>query len=218
MTPDSPVILALDTTTEFGSVALRRACETIAELRLHSPDGFSHSVFQAIEDILAKAHVRLEEIDCFAAASGPGSFTGVRVGLAAAKGLAEGLGKPAAAISNLRALSLFGGAALRAVVLDARRGEVYGAVYDQSGRAIVPETVAPWALWLDTVPKDAELIGFVGGPCETAAIAFTAAPHWLAAAVAQCAERDGPAGWRDPGTLDANYVRRADATLSWKEA
>ena len=72
--------------------------------------------------------MRLEEIDCFAAASGPGSFTGVRVGLAAVKGLAEALGKPAVGISNLRALSLFGKAALRAVVLDARRGEVYGAV------------------------------------------------------------------------------------------
>ncbi len=72
-------------------------------------------------------------VDCFAAASGPGSFTGVRVGLACVKGLAEALGKPAVAVSNLRAIASFGTAPWRAVVLDARRGEIYGAVYDAAG-------------------------------------------------------------------------------------
>ncbi len=210
-------ILALDTTSEFGSLALRRSNETLAEIQLHSPDGFGHMIFQAIADILAQAQLRLEEIDCFAAASGPGSFTGVRVGLAAIKGLAEALGKPAVGISNLRALSLFGTAALRAVVLDARRGEVYGAVYDAQARLVVAETVSTWAGWLATVPGDAELIGFAGGPCQTAGIAFTAAPYFLAAAVARCAEIDGTAHWQDPVSLDANYVRRSDAELFWKE-
>jgi len=210
-------ILALDTTSEFGSVALRRGQQTVAEIQLHSPDGFAHIIFQAIEDILAKSDMRLEEIDCFASASGPGSFTGVRVGLAAVKGLAEALGKPAVGISNLRALSLFGSAALRAVVLDARRGDVYGAVYDAATRLVFPEVVSPWAAWLAAAPKDAELIGFAGGPCETAGVPFTAAPHCLAAAVARCAEIDGPANWRDPVALDANYVRRSDAELFWKE-
>jgi tRNA threonylcarbamoyladenosine biosynthesis protein TsaB len=211
-------ILALDTTAEFGSLALRRSNETVAETQLHSPDGFAHIIFQAIADILAKANMRLEQIDCFAAASGPGSFTGVRVGLAAAKGLAEALGKPAVGISNLRALSLFGTAAMRAVVLDARRGEVYGAVYDDATRLVVAETVSRWAAWLATVPADAELIGFADGPCKTAGITFTAAPRFLAAAVARCAEIDGAAHWQDPLTLDANYVRRSDAELFWREA
>jgi tRNA threonylcarbamoyladenosine biosynthesis protein TsaB len=210
-------ILALDTTSEFGSVALRRSNETLAELQLHSPVGFAHVVFQAIEEILSNAKIRLKEIDCFAAASGPGSFTGVRIGLAAVKGLAEALGKPAVGVSNLRALSRSGKAALRAVVLDARRGEVYGAVYDAETREIMAETVSPWAVWLATVPKEAELIGFPGGPCEIAGIPFTAVHPWLAAAVAQCAEIDGPASWRDPVALDANYVRRSDAELFWKE-
>ncbi len=211
-------ILALDTTSEFASLALRHSNETLAEIRLHSSDGFAQTIFQAITDILAKANLRLEQIDCFAAASGPGSFTGVRVGLAAVKGLAEALGKLAVGISNLRALSLFGTAPLRAVVLDARRGEVYGAVYDGAARVVVAETVSPWAVWLATVPADAELIGFAGGPCQTAGIAFTEAPRFLAAAVARCAEIDGAAHWQDPLTLDANYVRRSDAELFWKEA
>ena len=69
-------------------------------------------------------------MDCFAAASGPGSFTGVRVGLAAVKGLAEAAGKRVVAVSNLRALAFFGSAPLRATVIDARRGEVYAALYN----------------------------------------------------------------------------------------
>jgi tRNA threonylcarbamoyladenosine biosynthesis protein TsaB len=218
MKTEFPIILALDTTSEFASIAVRRSGQTVAELELHSPEGFGQIIFQAIEEILATASVRLEEIDCFAAASGPGSFTGVRVGLAAVKGMAEALGKPTAGISNLRALSTFGAAALRAVALDARRGAVYGAVYDAAAHVVLQETVSPWAVWLSTLPDDAELIGFAGGPCETAGIAFTAAPRRLAAGVARCAESDGPAGWHDPVALDANYVRHANAELSWKEA
>ena len=115
--PSSPVtILALDTTSEFGSLAVRANGETVAELALHSSEGFAHLIFPAIEQLLTEAGVRLAEIDCFAAASGPGSFTGVRVGLSAVKGLAEAMGKPAAGVSNLRALSSFGNLPLRAVV------------------------------------------------------------------------------------------------------
>ena len=214
---EPPVILALDTTSEFGSVAVRRGHETAAEIPLHSPDGFAHVVFGAIEDALAQAKTRLDEIDCFASASGPGSFTGVRVSLAAIKGLAEAMGKPATGISNLRVLSLFGQKPLRAVALDARRGQVYGAVYDESGRVVVEEAVAVWAAWLETVPGEAEFVGFEDGPCAAAGIAFTRAPWSLASALAEWAERDGPAGWSDPAVLDANYVRRSDAELFWKD-
>src|ERR1700733_5270767 len=136
---DSPVILAVDTTYEVGSVALRRAHEKAAELHLHLADVFGLLVIQAIEEVLAKATTHLEAVDCFAAASGPGSFTGVRVGLSAIKGLAEARHKPAVGISNLRALSLFGHAALRAIVLDARRGQVYAVVYDSASQIVTPE-------------------------------------------------------------------------------
>jgi tRNA threonylcarbamoyladenosine biosynthesis protein TsaB len=214
---ESAVILAVDTTSEFGSVALRRGHATAAEVHMHSTDGFGHVLIQAIEEVLAKANTRLAEIDCFAGASGPGSFTGVRVSLASIKGLAEGLHKPAAAISNLRALSLFGGAALRAVALDARRGQVYGAVYDAGARMVVAETLALWDDWVNTVPAGAEFIGLADGPCEKAGIAFTRVRQGLAAAVAECAEVDGPSGWGDPVGIDANYVRRSDAEMFWKD-
>ncbi|MFL6464982.1 MAG: tRNA (adenosine(37)-N6)-threonylcarbamoyltransferase complex dimerization subunit type 1 TsaB, partial [Bryobacteraceae bacterium] len=123
-------ILALDLTSEYGSLAIRRNRRTLLEQSIHSPDGFAHLVFSAIDEILSRAGINLAEIHCFASASGPGAFTGVRVGLSAVKGLAEALGKRAIGVSNLRALASFGSSPLRAVVLDARRGDVFTSVYD----------------------------------------------------------------------------------------
>lgn len=214
-------VLALDTTSEFGSVAVRVNGEKRAELDLHSSEGFAHLIFQAIEQVLKQAGIRLEEVDCFAAASGPGSFTGVRVGLSAAKGLAEALGKPAIGVSNLRALAWFGNLPLRAVVLDARRGEVYAAVYTANLEPIMPEAVAKLSDWLATLrdqeyqfispsltPGDLKGTRFENMP-------FFEGPRSLASAVACCAERDA---WVDPAALDANYVRRSDAELFWRES
>jgi tRNA threonylcarbamoyladenosine biosynthesis protein TsaB len=198
------VILAVDTTSEFGSLALRRGEKTLVERQIRAPDGFAQTIFQAIEELLAKAQMPLEEIACFASADGPGSFTGVRVALSVVKGLAEAMGKPVAGISNLRALSRFGRMPLRAVMLDARRGDVYGAVYGADGKPVTPEIVGKYEDWWPTVPDGVELITFKD-----------ARP--LAAAVAECAAMDGPDGWIDPVGLDANYVRRADAQLFWKD-
>ena len=81
----APTILAIDTTSEFGSLAIRAGGRLIAERPIHSPEGFGHILFGELEQLLANASVTLPAIDCFAAAAGPGSFTGVRVGLTAAK-------------------------------------------------------------------------------------------------------------------------------------
>lgn len=180
----------------------------MAERHIHAPDGFGHLVIQAIQQLLTETNTKLEEIDCFAAASGPGSFTGVRVGLTAVKGLAEAMHKPAIGISNLRAMSLAGHADLRAAVLDARRDQVYGAVYNAQAELVGEEVVTSREEWLKLVPADAEWIGAVNGPYG----------QYLAAAVAECAERDGVEKWLDPVGIDANYVRRSDAELFWKDA
>jgi tRNA threonylcarbamoyladenosine biosynthesis protein TsaB len=220
-------ILALDTTSEFGSLALRANGETVAELALHSPDGFAHVIFQAIQQLLGDAGFSLDQIDCFAAASGPGSFTGVRVGLSAIKGLAEAIGKPAVGVSNLRAMSSFGNLAHRAVVLDARRGEVFTAIYNAQLEIVVPEAVLKFSTWLETLSLPLyEFIWISGAPFRSALegtrfaeMPFIEVPHNLASAAAGCAEIDGLSGnWLDPAALDANYVRRSDAELFWKEA
>jgi tRNA threonylcarbamoyladenosine biosynthesis protein TsaB len=211
------ILLAIDLTSEYGSVAVRVDEGTAATLTLRSTDGFAHLIYPAIESVLADAGIELDSVDCFAGASGPGAFTGVRVGLAAVKGLAFALGKPAAGISNLRALSIFGTARRRAVVLDARRGDIFGAVYDEHSQLVTAETVTKLPRWLESLPEgDYE---FISGSEIAGTEGFLRAPRYLAEAVAICAERDGKDGrWSDPAALDANYVRRSDAELFWKDS
>jgi len=216
------VILSIDTTSEFGSIALTDSGRAVAEVPLHSPDGFGHILFPQIEQLLARNGVAIGEMECFAAASGPGSFTGVRVGLAAAKGLAETTGRRVVAVSNLRALAFFGSAALRATVLDARRGEVFGAVYDDRLEIVSPEVVMRFPDWLSTLPAESfEFIATDFSPFAAhvaSGVAVSTAPRALAAAVGHIAWRDFTAGRsRDPAEIDANYVRRSDAELFWKE-
>jgi tRNA threonylcarbamoyladenosine biosynthesis protein TsaB len=216
------IILAIDTTSEFGSLAVRVDGNTKAEVTLRSRDGFGHLVFPAIEEVLRMAHLRLADVDCFAGASGPGAFTGVRLDLATVKGLAEALGKPAVGVSNLRALSTFGHLANRAVVLDARRGEIFGAVYDAELRVVAPEIVMKFSAWLEAL--DLPEYEFVSHDLSTVRplldgtrferMALVEASRLLAPAIAECAELDI---WTDPATVDANYVRRCDAEFSSKD-
>jgi tRNA threonylcarbamoyladenosine biosynthesis protein TsaB len=216
------VILSIDTTSEFGSIALTDAGGTVDEILLHSPDGFGHILFEHLARLLSRQKLHVNEMECFAATSGPGSFTGVRVGLTAAKGLAEATGKPVAAVSNLQALASFGSAPLRATILDARRGEIYGAVYDAGLREVQPETVMRFGAFLFTLPKSG--LEFVATdfapfrPFADPAIPVVIAPRALAGAVGRIAWSrllDGHVS--DPVAIDANYVRRSDAELFWKE-
>jgi tRNA threonylcarbamoyladenosine biosynthesis protein TsaB len=216
------VILSVDTTSEFGSIALTEQDRTVEEVLLHSPDGFGHVLFQQLEQLLARHGAAVDAMDCFAAASGPGSFTGVRVGLAAVKGMAEATGKSVVAVSNLRALALFGSAPLRAVVLDARRGEVYAAVYNDRLEAVAAESVLKFPDWIRTLPAGGfEFVSNDFAPFSShvdAAIPVVNAPRGLAAAIGRVAWAEFAAGRAlDPAGIDANYVRRSDAELFWKD-
>ena len=214
------MILAIDTTAEFGSIALVEHEHVVEEVLLHSPDGFGHILYDHIARLLDRHQVRLTNIDCFAAASGPGSFTGVRIGLAAVQGLAEATGKPVVAVSNLQALACFGWADLRATVLDARRGEIYGAIYDRDLNLRSPEVVMKFQDWIKSLPASGiELIStnpapfapFIGG------MPVVTAPRALASAIGWIAGRRFSAGETlDPAQVDANYVRRSDAELFWR--
>lgn len=220
------MILAIDTTHEFGSIALLADGELLEEMLLHAADGFGHILYGHLSKMLDRHGCRVEEIECFAAASGPGSFTGVRIGLACVKGLADAVGRPVVAVSNLQALAVFGGGPLRATVLDARRGEIYGAVYGAELNLVAPEIVMRFPQWLETLPEG--LVEFIstGFTPFRAALAgtrfegasFVEAPQAMAGAIGRIALvelRQGRAV--DPAALDANYVRRSDAELFWKE-
>jgi len=217
--------LAADTTAEFGSLALANESGVIEEVLLHEPKGFSASLFGQIEALLGRQGVALNDIGLFAGASGPGSFTGVRVGLAAIKGLAEVLGKPAAAVSNLQALASFGSGPLRAAVIDAKRGEVYGALYDSAGNTVADEVVAPFPRFLELLgDRDFEWVCADFDPFAAALsgtryepMPVTIAPRALAGAIARSAiERQQAGKPCEVASIEANYVRRSDAELLWK--
>jgi tRNA threonylcarbamoyladenosine biosynthesis protein TsaB len=219
-------ILALDTTHEFGSIALLEKRELVEEEPLHAPDGFGHMLFERLGRLLDRHERRASEIACFAAAAGPGSFTGVRVGLACVMGLAEATGRKVVAVGNLEALARFGSAARRAVVMDARRGEIYGAVYSAAGGALREPVVTRFSAWLETLPEgEIEFVSSGFAPfreaIENSRFAnskITTAPRALAAAIGRIAYERFSAGLAlDPAEIDADYVRRSDAELFWKE-
>ncbi len=214
-----PRILAIDTTTEFGSIALVSGGAVVRETLMHAAGGFGQILFDRIALTLAGAGWKLEEIDCFAAAAGPGSFTGVRVGLAAAKGLAEALGCPAVGISNLEAIAWHGTAPLRAPVVDARRGQIYGAVYDAQLNLVSPEVVSPFPEWLAALPAgEIEVLSPDAAAFTSTLPGISEVPRALAGAIGRIAESRFIAGQAlDPAALDANYVRRSDAELFWRE-
>lgn len=220
------MILAIDTTHEFGSIALLGEGELIDEMPVHAEDGFGQILYGHLARMLDRHGHCVQDVECFAAASGPGSFTGVRVGLACVKGLAEAVGKPVAPVSNLQALAAFGTAPRRAVVLDARRGEIYGAVYDAELNAVAPEMVMKFSQWLETLPASPiEFVSSDFSPFREAlaggrfrAAPSIEAPRAIAGAIARIALvkfRQGLA--MNPADVDANYVRRSDAELFWKE-
>jgi tRNA threonylcarbamoyladenosine biosynthesis protein TsaB len=176
---------------------------------------------------LRRRQISIGEVGGFAAASGPGSFTGVRIGLAAIKGLAEATGKKAVAISNLKALAWFGTRDYRATAIDARRGEIYGAVYNRRLEVVRDEMVIKPADWIAGLthefaePKNDPGLEFITQGLLLAELGIRApifqAPQALAGAIGQIALEEFRRGLgQDPAQIDANYVRRSDAEVLWR--
>jgi tRNA threonylcarbamoyladenosine biosynthesis protein TsaB len=212
---DPTRIVAIDTTSEFGSIALVQDGEVVEETLLHSPDGFGHVLFSRLAELMERHGWRFDQVTGFAAGAGPGSFTGVRVGLAAVKGLAETAGVQAAAVSNLEAMASLGTSDLRAPFFDARRGEIFGALYDAGLKTVRPATAQPFGRWLASLPAEAELLTPDVAPFldALAGRAVTTTPRALAGPIGKLALTQ----LQDPVVLDANYVRRSDAELNWKD-
>lgn len=137
-------LLALDTAAETAGVAVLVDGAVRAEVVEASATQHSRRLFRMIEAALAGADVAKADLGCVAVTRGPGSFTGLRVGVATAKGLAYALGVPLAGVSTLEAMARgaapFPGAV--APLLDARKGQVYGAAWDGlTGAPLVAEGV-----------------------------------------------------------------------------
>lgn len=130
-------ILAIETSTMTGSVALIDGEEVRGEITLSVSVQHSERLMPAIGRLLEDAGMRIEEMDLFAVASGPGSFTGLRIGIAATQGLALASGKPAVGVSTLKALAMNGifFPGLIVPVLNAYRGEIFRGIYRQNAGA-----------------------------------------------------------------------------------
>ncbi len=136
-------ILAVDTASLMGSVALVQGETVIAESLLNVRSTHSEKLLQQIDALLSQAGWTLAEIDLFAVVDGPGSFTGLRIGLATVKGLAQVMNKPVAAVSALQVAALAAPFVDIPVcaVLDARKKEVYAQVF--TTRTAVPQAAGP---------------------------------------------------------------------------
>ena len=141
--PEQEALLALDTSGLFGSVAVSRAGEVLAQLTLAEPREHASRLIPAVEDALNEAGVSRTELTGVVVGEGPGSFTGVRVAAATAKGLVHALGIPLWAVSSLTAAAVASDVGpVRYVLFDARGDRVYGACYGV-GATGVQELVAP---------------------------------------------------------------------------
>jgi tRNA threonylcarbamoyladenosine biosynthesis protein TsaB len=138
-------ILGLDTSTSCASLGIIDDDEVVAEYALYREETLSAGLVPAIHDLLAVARLDLKEIDGIAVSLGPGSFTGLRVGLSAVKGLALAVERPVVGVPTLDALACNLPFTPYQIcpLLDARKGEIYAALYKNGAGGHV-EQLAPY--------------------------------------------------------------------------
>jgi tRNA threonylcarbamoyladenosine biosynthesis protein TsaB len=195
----SELILTIATATPTGSIALTRGEELLAEFILKPAGTHSDFLIPAIDEILNRTGVVIEEIDAFAAVVGPGAFTGLRVGVSTIKGLAQATGKPVIPVSALKALAMQVPDVDVPIcaMLDARKGEVYSALFQwRSGlpEQIVSEHVASPEVVLDAIDGNAV---FIGDGCRA----------YRTLIIRRCAERARFVPWV------ANHLRASSAAM-----
>ena len=201
-----------------------------------SQEDYSSWLLPAVRECLLAGRLQMEDVDAYAVAAGPGSFTGVRVGLTTVKAWAEVYGKRIVAVSRLEALAAeaSGGRPRVAAFANAQRGQVFGAVYERRGTGLVPlgeeMAVAPGKFvelaaefagdeGISWVSTDAECVVSEGAwkaremrgervECVSSVRAPMIGRMGLAALAA--------GRFTDALALDANYVRRPDAEIFWK--
>ena len=228
------LILSLDTSSLTGSLAVLRDAKVIGVVSTWAEETRCARMFRQLEFLLHELSLDMKQFDLFAAAAGPGSFTGLRVGLTAAKGWAEVYNKPAAGVSGLEAIAVQANsnAQLLVSVADARRGQIYFGFYRRRGQGLALEGDE----CVMTPEEFLEELRVRAAECE-----FTIAtpePELVAKEMSQIEKRGGAVepvssvlapfigrlGYRralagklsDALSLNANYVRHTDAELHWK--
>jgi tRNA threonylcarbamoyladenosine biosynthesis protein TsaB len=236
------LILALDTTNERGGVGVFRDSQCLASALHEGQQDYSVTLFEEVSSVLENAHVQFDDIELLAVANGPGSFTGIRVGLAAAQGWGSSLHRPMRGVSILEAMvdEAHPDTQKAAAILDARRGEIYCAVFQlvqasspTSGSAFRPETdgfvLRPDALARFLQPHGSEpasltcvvrehdaasraLQQALPSSYQWRVISSVLVPAIARVALRSYAEKRPPS----PDELYAYYIRRPDAELNLK--
>jgi tRNA threonylcarbamoyladenosine biosynthesis protein TsaB len=232
------LILALDTCDTRGGIALLRG-DALLQAEPHTTaEDYSSWLLPAVTRVLTAAGVSLPDIELYAVAAGPGSFTGVRVGLTTVKAWSEVYGRPIAAVSRLEAVAAesTGSSPYVAAFIDARRDQIFAALYRrqtalferiEDEMVIAPDKFLDWCAanagpdkidWVSTDPD-----------CLTRSTKWSsrlALNERVQELSTPLAPRIGQIGYRlacqnrltDALSLDANYVRRSDAEIFWKGA
>jgi tRNA threonylcarbamoyladenosine biosynthesis protein TsaB len=222
------IVLALDTTGRAGSAAIVQGGVVLAELSGDPAVTHGQRLPGELMRLVDDAGIALEAVDLLAVAAGPGSFTGLRVGIATMQGLAVATGKPIVPVSTLEALARAGfkeGDALVAPWIDAQRGEVFGALYDTGRTPIGEPTALPPAATLTSLATIAggrriRLVGdgavrysnTIASALDEGADVDPVVPT-LASWIARIAA-EAPGRAIAPHAVAPIYVRRPDAELA----
>lgn len=230
------LLLALDTCDSRGSIALLRGDQLLHVASHDTNEDYSSWVLPAVDRLLAANQLKMRDVDLYAVAAGPGSFTGLRVGLTSVKAWSEVYGGKIAAVSRLEAIAsqATGKANFVAAFVDAQREQIFGGLF---GR----ETPRLRALGDEMVVAPDGFLGWVEERCGSAPVSWisldpeklTATDRWnthaqagesiqrsspvLAPLIGQLGLQRAQEGrLTDALALDAHYVRRSDAEIFWK--
>lgn len=242
---NAPLILSIETATLAGSVSLTRGNKVLLTLSGDNQVSHSNRLLSEIHDVLSQTGYSLPDIDFFAVATGPGSFTGLRIGIATVKGLAYTLKRPCIGVPTLQAVAHSAKGCERVVaVLPAGRGEVFVQMFQVSSEEVLPLDTATHIDPHSMVEKYSQFADLCW--CGEGA-------HLHREKIQACADRNGrqllqsnpdSEGWRlvpktimlaeqvgvlacrmasdqqlqSPETLRAIYVRPSDAELKSKSA
>ena len=157
-------ILAIDTSALTATAAILADGKLVGEISTTTALNHSVTVMPMIDELLKKVNMDISEIDLFACSEGPGSFTGLRIGIGTVKGLAYGLGKSVVGVSTLEALAhnIFFTDCVIAPIMDARRNQLYNALYRYDGEKLI-EVTPPRALSVEELCEEiSEKTIFVG--------------------------------------------------------
>ncbi|HDO25452.1 MAG TPA: tRNA (adenosine(37)-N6)-threonylcarbamoyltransferase complex dimerization subunit type 1 TsaB [Nitrospirae bacterium] len=239
-------VLALETATIAGSVAIVDSGKgLVGEIRVDVRIAHAERLMSSVEWLLKSSRVLIDDIDAFAVSIGPGSFTGLRIGLSTAKGFAYSTGKPVIPVPTLDAFArtLPFCALYICPMLDARKNEIYTGLYKWDGsvcKKIILETAVNPQDFLKKIKEpDCRLAGLsVSQACPTvfigegaviykkliqdtlqdnAVFAPAARMSPSASSVAEIAiERSNEGAFPDPVSLTPFYIRKSEAEIRWK--